>query len=177
MEKYAKLLNQLFLNKTLNDIEFFDRDLRYFSPNMDQTWIVDGGVQFLIDDQYVSFAFSDEYLFFNILLSKVEEIPNDFKMNSLGAREVPGINALIGKTVTGVLPVWNFYQDLDEDFEPIGEKKYMPYELLLTFSDQSFLQIAAVEYRILGKEIAELHYNSERDLLISLNKKYEITAE
>lgn len=177
MEKYEQLLNQLFLNKTLNDIEFFDHDLRYYSPNMDQTWIVDGGVQFLLDDQYVSFAFSGEYQFFNILLSKVEDIPNDFKMKSLGAKEVPGINALLGKMVTGIRPVWNFYQDLDEDFEPTGEKKYMPYELLLTFSDQTFLQIAAVEFSILDNEIAELQYNSERDLLISLNKKFDITSE
>lgn len=177
MEQYDELLKRLFVNKTLKDIEFYDHDLRYFSPNTDQTWIVDGGVQFQMDESYISFAYAGELQFFNLFLSKAEEISNDFEMKSLGAREVSGIESLIGKTVTEVKALWNFYEELDEDFEPTGEKKYMPFEILLTFSDQSFLQIAAVEYRISGNQIADLMYNSERDMLISLNKKFEIGME
>lgn len=177
MEQYNELLQRLFLNKTLNDIEFFDHDLRYFSPNMDQTWVIDGGVQFQMDDTFISFAYAGELQFFNLFLSKAEDIPNDFEMKSLGAREVPGIEALIGKTVADVKAIWNFYEELDEEFEPTGEKKYMPFEILLKFRDQSLLQIAAVEYRIAGNQIVDLIYNSERDMLISLNKKYEIGME
>ncbi len=177
MEKHDQLLKSLFLNKTLNDIEFFDHDLRYYSPNMDQTWIVDGGVQFRMDDSYISFAYAGELQFFNLFLSKAEEIPNDFEMKSLGAREVSGIESLIGKTVTDVKALWNFYEELDEDFEPTGEKKYMPFEIILTFDNQSFLQIAAVEYRIAGNQIADLMYNSERDMLISLNHRFDIATE
>lgn len=177
MEQYEQLLRSLFLNKKLNDIEFFDHDLRYFSPNLDQTWIVDGGVQLQVDEQFISFAYSGELQFYNVFLSKAEDIPNDFKMKSLGAGEVAGINALTGKTITDVKALWNFYEELNEDFEPSGEKKYMPFEILLTFDDQSTLQISAVEYSILGDQIVNLKYNSERDLLISLNHRFDITME
>jgi hypothetical protein len=177
MEQYDQLLKSLFLNKTLNDIEFFDHDLRYYSPNMDQTWIVDGGVQFQMDESYVSFAYAGELQFFNLFLSKAEEIPNDFEFKSLGARDVVGIESQIGKSVTDVKATWNFYEELNEDFEPTGVKKYMPFEILLTFDNQSFLQIAAVEYRIADNQIVDLVYNSERDMLISLNKKFEIGME
>lgn len=177
MEQYEQLLKSLFINKVLNDIEFFDQDLRYYSPDVDRTWIVDGGVQFQMNDSYISFAYSGELQFFNLFLSKAEEVPNDFEMKSLGAREVHGIQLLIGKTVTDVKALWNFYEELNEDFEPSGEKKYMPFEILITFNDQSFLQIATIEYRISENQISGMHYNSERDLLISLNKKFEITME
>lgn len=174
MEQYEQILKDIFLNKTLNDIEFFDTDLRYISPDMDQTWIVDGGVQFNMDDKYVSFAFSGLQQFFNVFPGKVEDLHNEFELKFLGARDVTGINALVGNTVTDIKVVWNFYTELDEDFEETGEKKYMPSEIVLVFSNQSFLQMAAVEYNIHENKLINLHYNSERELLISLNKKFDI---
>jgi len=177
MEQYEQLLKRVFLDKTLTDIEFFDHDLRYVSPDMEQMWIVDGGVQFHFDDEYVSFAYSGEFQFFNIFLGKVQELPNDFEMKPLGAMDVEGIKSLIGKTVVDVKAIWNFYKELDEDFEEIDEKKYMPFEILVTFNDGSFLQIAAIEFKILDNQIVNLHYNSERDIVISLNKKLTIGDE
>lgn len=176
MEQYEQLLRNIFLNKTLSDIDFFDTNLKYVSPDMEQTWIIDGGVQFKLDDNYVSFAYSGELQFFNIFLGKAEELRDDYELKSLGATEVEAINALVGKTITNINTVWNFYKDLDENFEEIGEKKYMPSEILLTFSDQSFLQMAAVEYNILENQIINLQYNSERELLVSVNKKFEILS-
>lgn len=177
MEQYEQLLKNIFLNKTLNDIEFFDTDLRYVSPDMEQTWIVDGGVQFQLDDSFVSFAYSGELQFFNIFLGQAEDIRDDIELKGLGAREVAGINSLVGKKVTDIKAVWNFYKDLDENFEEVGEKKYMPSEILLTFNDQSFLQMAAVQYNIMDNQVINLQYNSERELLVSLNKQFEILPE
>lgn len=177
MEQYEQLLKDIFLNKTLNDIEFFDTDLRYVSPDMEQTWIVDGGVQFKLDDSFVSFAYSGELQFFNVFLGQAEDLRDDYKLNELGAKDVEGINNLIGKKVVDIKAIWNFYKDLDENFEEVGEKKYMPFEIQVTFDNQSFLQMAAVQYNILDNQIINLQYNSERELLVSLNKKFEILAE
>jgi hypothetical protein len=174
MEQYDQLIRDIFLNKTLNEIEFFDTDMRYFSPDMYQTWIVDGGIQLKIDEQYISFAYATEYQFYNIFLGKVEEVRTDEEVNSLGACDVEAINALLGKTVTDVKALWNFYKELDENFEEVDEKKYMPLEIVLTFNDGSLLQMAAIEYKVMGDKIANLRYNSERELLISVNKKVEI---
>ncbi|NJO69918.1 MAG: hypothetical protein HC830_12125 [Bacteroidetes bacterium] len=171
MEKYEQALKSLFINKTLQDIEFYDSDMRYFSPDMEKTWIVDGGIEFNLDGEFVSYVFSAEQDFFNVFVEKLENLNERFESKNLGARDVPALDALVGKKVTGIEAKWNFYTELDEDFEPTGDKKYMPIELIVTFDDSSFLQLAAIQYNIQENQLINFQFNSERELLISLNKK------
>jgi hypothetical protein len=176
MEKYDEVLKTYLLNKTLNDIEFYDSDLNYVSPDMDHTWILDGGIQLKLDNTYFSFAFSSEQEFFNAFSLKIDELNNEFELHSLGARDVNEINTLVGHQIIDIKTLWNFYTELDENFDQKNEKKYMPFEIILYFSNNSFLQIAAIEYEMENNKLINLHYNSERELLISINKKLEIES-
>ncbi len=174
MEKHEQLLKNYLLNKTINDIEFFDTDLIYVSPDMEHTWIVDGGIQFKIDNDYFSFAFTTEQEFFNTFSLKVEELNNDFPLESLEAKNLEQVNSIIGTKITDVKAIWNFYNELDENFEEIAEKKYMPFEIILYLDNKSFMQIAVVDYVMENNSLKDLRYDSERELLISVNKKFEI---
>lgn len=174
MEKHKEVLDKLLLNKTLKDIEFYDTDLEYISPDMDHTWIIDGGIQLQIENDYFTFAFTSEQDFFNTFPLKFSDLKNEFKVKSIGAKEVNEINLLIGTKIVKTEYFWNFYNELDENGEEYGERKYMPFEIIIYFSNNSFLQIAAVNYEIKNNKLADLTYDSECELLISINKKMQI---
>jgi hypothetical protein len=174
MQTHEEQINKLLVGKTLNDIEFFDSDLLYVSPDMDHEWIVDTGIQLQLDDVFFCFAFTGEQEFFNVFPKKIEELGNEFETKALGARDVADINTIIGATITDVKARWNFYTELNDDIETYGDKKYMPFELILYFSNGSMLQIAAMNYEMLENKLVNLQYCSERELLISVNKIIEI---
>lgn len=175
MEEHEQILRSLLIGKTLNDIEIFDTDLLYVSPDMDHEWIVDGGIQFKLDDGFFCFAYTTDQEFFNVFLEKVDDLGNEFEVKSLGARDVDEIDQLIGSTITEVTVQWNHYVEMVEGkVDEFGEKLYMPFEIILYFSNQSFLQIATVDYNIKGKNLQDLEYNSEGELLIAINRKIDI---
>ena len=177
MNHPSELLNSQLLNKTLNDIEFFDQFLEYISPDDKLFWLVDGGIQLKIDDAYFSFAWSYDDEFFNLVPKKVNEISQELQFQNLEAKQEPKIKNLIGSTITHVESKWNTYQDLDDDLQPSGEIKYMPLEIIIHFSNLCFLQIAAIRCEVDDLKLLGMFYNSESDLLISLNKKVEIKEE
>ncbi|MFL5764551.1 MAG: hypothetical protein ACJ77K_11470 [Bacteroidia bacterium] len=176
MEDHEKSLREYLVGRTLQHIEFFDMDLEYASPDMDRIWVVDGGVQFSFDEEEVSFGFASGSEFFDLSAQPIWELCDEHNLDSLGATDVEGINALIGATITDVEVIWNYYQLANEAGEPDGEKKYMPVELLLHFSNGSFLQLAAIDYEIKSGKLTDLSYESGGELLISLNERLKIST-
>jgi hypothetical protein len=69
---------------------------------------------------------------------------------------------------------WNFYHEADENMEPIGEPNYIPVELLIQFEDGSQLQLAAMRYSFEEGMISDLFFDSQEDILISMNKQLKI---
>ena len=63
---------------------------------------------------------------------------------------------------------------MDENFENNGEKNYMPVELLISFENGSFIQIASVSLEILENKIQNIQYDSQSTLMVSVNKLVEI---
>ncbi len=175
MEKHEELIEQIFVNKILKDVEFFDTDAKYLSPDMDQTWIIDGGVQFQLDDDFFSFAFTSKMEFFDLYDKKIDQLNNEFSVESLGAKDVERISYLINKKITSIEVKWNYYAELDENLDLKPEKNYMPVEIILYFDDsRNFLQLAVIDYGIRNGDLCGLQFDSSGDLLISANKRLKI---
>ncbi|HRZ41696.1 MAG TPA: hypothetical protein P5228_03225 [Bacteroidales bacterium] len=174
MSTNEQTLRDFLIGKQLKDIEFWDTDLKYISPNIDNLWIIDGGIELNIDDDFFSFAWSESMEMFMAYPLRINEYNKEVSFAAMGAREVAGIENLIWATITEVSFVWNFYFKLNDEGEPVWDKKLIPNEIVLYFSNDSFLQIAAIDYQIQCNKLEELTYCSEGELLISLNKKINI---
>ena len=51
----------------------------------------------------------------------------------------------------------------------------MPFEIIIEFNDGNFLQVSAVDCEIDSDKIGEIIYDSQAQLLISLNERVEIS--
>ncbi len=174
MEKHEQELRALLLNKTLNDIEIFNTNLNFFSPNEERTWIVDGGIELKIDEDYFSFSYSTENDFFDAFTTPINKVKTNAELQALEAKNADEINNLIGKTITEIEVIWNFYTEFNEDNELETEKKYMPVQMILHFDNHSFLQISGLAYGVRNNELIDMELSSEAELLISVNDRVKI---
>ncbi|MCG8321456.1 MAG: hypothetical protein MI921_18275 [Cytophagales bacterium] len=175
MEQLERVIEKFLLNRTLTDIEFYNINPYYFSPDPDKTWIINGGIELTFDDDNFSFGWNEKKEFFEAIPGSFDALMTDLTFESLGAQNVRGLQDLIGKSVSNLKFKWNFYQEYDEDFKLKEEKKYMPFEIIIEFNDGNFLQISAVDCEIYTDKIGEIIYDSQAQLLISLNERFEIS--
>lgn len=176
MSDHEENIKALLLGKRVVEIELFDSDLKYYSDDMEHTWVVDGGIQIRLSDNWFSFCFQRSNDFFNVVTQPITDAV-DFKIKKLGAMDVAEIKALAGKEITDIKTRWNYYSELNEEAEPVGEPVYIPVEIILTFNNTSILQMAAVSYEIIDDHFGGFSYDSENDLLVSVNRLMEIKGE
>lgn len=174
MEQLERVIGKFLLNRTLTDIEFYNINPYYFSPDPEKTWIINGGIQLTFDDDNFSFGWNEKKEFFEAIPSSFDALITDLTFESLGAKNVRGLQGLMGKSVSDLKFKWNFYQEYDEDFKLKEEKKYMPFEIIIEFDDGAFLQVSAVDCEIDTDKIGAIIYDSQAQLLISLNEKFDI---
>jgi hypothetical protein len=93
--------------------------------------------------------------------------------------ELEGIKKLIGDKIINVKYQWNFYHDLDENYEPKEEKNYMPMEMIFEFENGSQLQLAACSFQVntATKSIGSATFDSTSHLLITLNNHIEVKED
>jgi hypothetical protein len=172
-------LKNFILNKELSHIEFYTINDKYWVFDEEKVWVLDCGIQLSFGDEVFAFAWNKEKGFYEHHIGRIEEITADIETKGLHATEIEGIRKLIGKKITDVKFQWNFYHDLDENFEPKEEKNYMPMEILLTFENESVLQLAGINFEVdtENKKIFDVTFDSTGDLLITLNHPIEIINE
>jgi len=168
-ELQAKLSGQ-----PLTDLEFYAVNPRYFSPDPERTWILSGAIELTFGETVFTFGWNEEKEFFDAEYRSFSEMLHSLPSEPLEAKNVETLHKLIGQSITGITCQWNFYQEYDEDFNLSEEKKYMPKEMVLTFEDGSTLQLATVAYEMLENAVGDMIFDSQAQLLISLNKRFEI---
>jgi hypothetical protein len=177
-ETETKLKNTL-LNKELTHIEFYNASEKFWVFDEEKIWVLDLGIQLTFGEEIVTFGWDKEKQFYDVHYGKIEDVTRDLKMMNLEAENVEGIKALIGQKITDAKFQWNFYQDLDENYEPNEEKNYMPMEMILTFSNGSILQLATIEFHV-NKEtkmIEEPTFDSTAQFLVTLNHYVEVKEQ
>ncbi|MCW3085270.1 MAG: hypothetical protein JWP12_2636 [Bacteroidetes bacterium] len=172
-------LKQALLNKEITGIEFYNLGKGYMVFDEDHVWLINGGIEFTFGDAAFSFAWSSEKEFYDSLPQKINALTNELEVKELEAINIPGIKELTGTKITEAEITWNFYFDLDENFEPTEEKQYMPMGLMLSFSNGSKMQLAAVNYELdtENKKMDNVIFDSTGELLIALNHPVEIKLE
>lgn len=174
-----KEIKRHILGKPLTAIEFYNLNRNYLVPDENHIWIIDGGIELCFGSDVFSFAWSDTNQFYMHCREKIGTLTGEMKTAPLGATEIEGIRELIGKKITGAEIVWNWYSDMDENYEPTDVMHYMPMGIDLLFDNGSRLQLAAIKYALDPATVSVIDptYDSEGELLITLDHLLEIRKE
>lgn len=76
--------------------------------------------------------------------------------------------------MTAVTAKWNWYNNLDDELEPVGEKQYILIEVVFSFENGHHFQVATISYEIENKSIHKARFDSQGELLLSLDRIVEI---
>lgn len=171
------------LGDSLNQLELLQ--IRYFNINDD--YLIVDSENLLVIDGAVSLQFSDSKkltIGWNATLELFDTIEQDASvlLNDSNAYELTLENEtlmkqFIGKTVQSTDVKWNWYQDLNDDYEPDGPQMHIVEELILKFEDESTLQIATVSYSLEQNGITKLEFDPQGQLMISANNIREISTD
>ena len=171
-------LDQLLLNKTITDIEFYSHNERYISPDHDKTWIITGGIELRLGDAVFSFGWHPESEFHDGSDKPVLEFQEEGEaLSTLDAKNAESVKGLINKTILEIDYEWNSFQEYDENFELKETLSYMPVGMNIKLSDDHTLQIAAASYHLKDDQISKAIYNSEGNVLIAINTHYALSFE
>lgn len=180
MEEVSALLQNLFTNNKLSNIEVFNATQKYFEIKENHTWIYKGGIELSFGETVFALAWdhgNDSYDY--NLDGGVKALLKDLDFYPVDIKQVDPIAALVDQKITKVDFEWEFYQDFNEDGEMGEEKFYVPIGINLEFENNDLLQIATIETRIEAESLNLIDplYNLCGDLLISFNNPIEIEQQ
>jgi|GEM_PF-1177467 len=179
VQQLEERIKSSILNRELSTIEFYNINDKYWVFDEERVWVLDCGIELSFGSDVFSFGWSAGKELYEHHFGKLEELKDEIEIKALHAMEVEGIKELCGKKISDVKIRWNFYHDLDENYEPTEHKNYMPMEMFLTFENGSTLQLAAIRFRVdtQNKTIDNVTFDSTGDFLVALNHPFEIGEE
>lgn len=161
-------LSVLLTGQTITGIEVFNvhDDFYAFDP---QTFVVDGGVELHLGDERFSLGWNYEMELFDCVMKPLSSLLGKLDSYPLQGHAEQLKTELLGKKIASVATKWNFYQDFDENFDPLPDKKYIAEEVLLTFEDETQLQLATIQFTLENGVIHQPIYDSLATLLVTTN--------
>tara|TARA_R110001599_G_scaffold41503_2_gene125497 strand:- start:5126 stop:5677 length:552 start_codon:yes stop_codon:yes gene_type:complete len=170
-----ELLTSKILNKKLHSIKVYNHHQPYPFVEDNEAVVVSAAVAFLFEDEPITFYWHLEDSIFNFSLAKVEV---DEDWDDIEITNIDTFKNMEGDEVNEVAINWTYFQKLDENFEILEEKLFVPQEMVLSFYNGSQLQIACVDFNIdpVSNDLVNLSYHMSGGLLISAVPYTEIAA-
>lgn len=178
MEELDKKIKLHLIGKEITGIEIFNINDNYYVFNPESLWAFDGGIQISFGETFLSWGWNYETEIFEFSTEKKTiELLGNANFYQVDPTQILKIHELKGSRIKDVKIKWEFYQDINEDFEPIGERIYTPVNIILIFESKSFLQMATLNFMISGKpfKIINAQYDLAGKMLFSIND--EITVD
>ncbi len=177
MEDQEERIKELLFGNKISGIEIYQINLEFYEFNDNSFWIFDGGIQFILEHGVFGWGWNFENEIYSYSTEKhIKEflVPNFVLVDN---ENIPGISNLIGSLIRNVDIKWEFYQNINEDFEPVGEKYYVPVELKLYLENEIMIQIANIDFE-LNEETFDMtnpKYSIEGELLFNFNEEIKIS--
>ncbi|MEZ4951913.1 MAG: hypothetical protein R2784_21340 [Saprospiraceae bacterium] len=175
IEKTADLAHFL-VGKKLTSINLYNENDHFLCFNQKKLALIDGGIELGFDKEIISLAWNEKEELFDIAMSPADGLLGSLDYYQISTKDLPIGSDLQGLTIKSANVQWSWYQNVDENFEPIGEKQYIPIELIIEFDHGRVLQIATVDCNIEDGKIQSVSFNSEGELLLSVDTIFEITT-
>ena len=174
MEALEQNYRSALIGATIQDVTFFIAGENFLVFDPDHTWVLDIGMEMVLDKTTISFAVNLEMQLWDLIQDKIEALTGALDIFELEEEELPAKASLVGQKIKDVSFNWNWYHKLDEDFVPVQEKTYIPFEMKLHLENGSTLQLATIIFKLENDELSNPKFNSQGQLLVSLNKLIEI---
>ena len=161
-----ELLRSRIINKKLLSLKVHNHHQPYPFIENNEAVVVSASVGLSFEDSTVTFFWHQEDHIFNFSLEPIEVMEDwdDIEITNIDTyQNLENIN------VEDIETNWTYFQRLDENFEIIEDKLFVPQELILMFSNGSKLQIACVDFNIdpVSSNLTNLSYNMNTGLLVS----------
>jgi len=157
---------------SIKKAELFNVNPKYFAFDPDEIWVLDGGISLtLSNEKTITYCWNKEMELMDMIIGDAAILFGDldyYTVEDVTAR----VNvAIAGKTIDDASFEWNWYQKMDENFELEDTLNFAPLGVQLNFTDDSTLQIAAIQFSIAtdDQRLTKVSYLTEGDLLVALN--------
>ncbi len=177
MNELDKKIKQQLIGKTLSNIKLYNINDDYYAFYQESHWVFDGGIQFNIDNSIACWGYDYEAEMFEFSINKeITEHLAETNYYQIDSNNIKGVSELQGAKIKDVDIKWEFYQKIDENFEPFGEKIYTPIEIILHFDLNMTLQLALIDFEIDEKPFRMINptYHLEGEMFYSFNNEIEI---
>jgi hypothetical protein len=174
MENSDSRFKKLFNNQILKDIKFYNTKENYLALEEDHKWVVQGGVEFIFENNIVSFGWNSEMHLNEMIESDLDALLGEMDVFDIELDLQEEFENLKGKKIEEVSFNWTWYQKLDDDMELTDEKIDIPQEIKVVFEDKTQLQIASILFNLKENHLLNAVFDPQGNILISLNVPLEI---
>lgn len=178
MEELEQKIKTLILDREITAVRVFNVSDTYIEFIPGEQWVLDGGIQIEFDNDFICMGWNSENQGFDFSFARpITDILGDAPYYQVDPPEVKGVSDLQGSRITDCQIKWEFFQELDEEGEPMEEKVFTPVEMLLNFDSAASLQLATISLEVDRHSftIARAEFNIFGRLLLNVNKKVEIS--
>jgi hypothetical protein len=163
-----------FLGKKLTSIQCYNVNDKYVVFNPDSLAVIDGGVELTFEEHKLVIGWNAVLELFDVNTSSIEPLLGDLDYYPIVSTDLPLGHDLIGSKLISMDTKWNWFQNLDDDLKPVGQKQHILKEVIFTFQSGQILQLAAIQYTIEDKNLSKAHYDSQGELLLAYGQIIEI---
>jgi hypothetical protein len=175
MENTDLKFKSLFNNQILNDIKFYNTKETYLALDEEPKWVIQGGVEFILENQMISFGWNSEMHLNEMIEGDLDVLLGEIDVYDIELDTHEEFESLKGKKIEEIAFNWTWYQKLDDELELTDEKIYIPQEIKITFEDKTLLQIASILFNLREGHIFNPVFDPQGNILIALNEAIEIT--
>lgn len=167
-------LELILLGKKIVHIGYFNVNDNFVVFDPKGMAIVDGGITIQCEDVSLSIAWNEEKELFDVTTEPIETLLQNLDFYQIPREDIPMGSYLTGQEIEEMQVQYNWYQELDDDLELTGPKKYIIEELVIQFHSKDVLQIATIDYSIENKTLTNPTFNCQGALLVTLNNRIPI---
>lgn len=170
----TKLESQL-IGQRLHSLELYHVNDTYNCLST-TSLIIDGGISLVFGGRRLTIGWSAEKELFDTIHEPIDSLLDDLAYFVVEEEGEAIFSELKDKKVIDVEIKWNFFQDIDAEFQRIPGVRYVIEEIVLTFEGGLDLQVATIDYNLDSDELSNIRHNLEGELLVTLNNKLEIES-
>ena len=167
-------LEQHLLGKILTSIQLYNVNDNFLVFNTNTLAVIDGGIELTFEDHKLVIAWNAEMEMFDVNTSSIQPLLGHLNYYLIDPTDLAVGQQLVGSKLVSIKTKWNWFQNINDELEPVGAKQYILDEIILTFENDKTYQIATIEFSVENKNISNATFDNQGELLLSVDQIIEI---
>ncbi len=163
----TEALNSALVGKELTKLFVYNVSDDYFQLKEFNELAVDGGIELLLGEELFCLAWNDERELFDYRFGPIQTLSGEQDIWKIDLEGFDEAHSYIGKKITEVQIDWNWFFDLDEEFQPVETPTPIPKQLVIVLENGMKIQIVPSMFTIENDQLKEAYFNSQARLLVN----------